>query len=92
MVQQGKTVIRVQLGADNCRVEGCTAYIAENSNRSLVDTSAKNTEVVNSKVIEISGKLKRIGKITFLITIVGFIADMITLITTGNHLFYYIIK
>lgn len=92
MSKDEKSCIRVRKGADDCSIEDCIAYVNEDSNRSLVDTAAKNTRVKNSHVFEIKKGFKKFGKVTVVLIAVGFIADMIALVSTGNHLIHYVFK
>lgn len=93
MSDASKTCIRLRSGADHCTVDGCVAVVSESSNRSLVDTAAKNTVVKNSRVIEITQRTMKGKKKYFFIPIVlGVMADVATLLTTGQHCWSYIFR
>lgn len=93
MAEEPKTFVRVRPGADNFTVESCEAEIAEGSDRSFVDTAAKNTVVKDSRMIEIGKKVLR-GKGKYLIglALLGAVADVATLVTTGKHLWDHLVR
>jgi len=91
MTKENRTIIRVQKGADNCQIHNCAAFISKDSDRSFVDTAAKNTQIRNMRVIEIGKEvLKKRGRIFLIITVLGFAADLVVLLTTSKHLWNYL--
>ena len=51
--QKNPTCIRVNPGADNAQITDCTYTKPLESNRSFLETSAKNTQVTRAKIIEL---------------------------------------
>lgn len=88
MSDNERTMIRVRPGADDCKIENCTVILSEESNMSFVDTAAKNTEVKNTKVIQLEKKNLKIFFVTT--TILSIIADGITVYSNNKHLWNYL--
>jgi len=70
MKQEKPTCIRVQKGADNAKIHDCVLVTPSDSERSLVDTKARNTRVSRSRIIEIP---KSIARMTMKHKIIWFI-------------------
>lgn len=89
MSEETKTFVRVRPGADNCTIDSCEAVVPEGSNRSFVDTAAKNTVVKRSRMIEVGRKvLKKKGRLIIGLVLLGALADAVTLVTMGQSLLW----
>ncbi|MBI2345753.1 MAG: hypothetical protein HYV03_02470 [Deltaproteobacteria bacterium] len=82
---KSKTVVRVSEKGTNARIEDCLFVVPNDSDRSLVETNAPNTQIIRPKIIEyVKDKVGKRKYLWFFVSL-GVLADIVTLITSGSH-------